>query len=214
MNAADLHKRFKADLAEARRKDCEDSGRVFLTVNVPLGRFWLAPLTLERYLFLEQVQSPFLGFCAEENVIPTKEDVLHFLWIMHPKFRPVHSAGRRFALFHYFINWKKYAGMIYEAIAAEMEKELASAKDDGSSESMKSGWVAQLIDGAASQYGWSEREILDLPISRARAYMDAMAKRLMGEKDAITFEFHADKVRHEYIKSLTALNKQKENADG
>jgi hypothetical protein len=213
MDAADLHARFKADLAEARRKDCEDSGRLFLTVNVPLGRFWLTPLTLERYLFLEQVQSPFLGFCEEENVIPTKGDVLHFLWIMNPKFRPVHSAGRRFALCHYFINWKKYAGLIYELIAAQMEKEL-EAEESNSSDPMKSGWIAQLIDGAASQYGWSEREILDIPIPRARAYMDAMAKRLMGEKDAITFEYHADKVRHEYIKSLTALNKQKEEANG
>jgi len=207
VNAADLHTRYKADLAEARRKDSEEDGRLFLTVNVPVGRFWLTPLTLEKYLFLEQVHSPFLGFCDEENVIPTKGDVLHFLWIMNPNFKPEHRAGRRFAIRHYFIRWKKYANLIYEIISSEMEKEIEEAEGK-TSDPAEPGWMAQLIDGAASQYGWSERDILNIPVNRARAYMDAMSKRLAGEK-VPTFKHHADKVRHKYIKQLTALNESK-----
>lgn len=210
MDAADLHQRFKAELAEARQKDREESGRIFLTVNVPLGKFWLAPLTLERYLFLEQVKSPFLGFCKEEDLIPKKEDVLHFLWIMSPDFKPANKSGRWFAFRNYFLNWRRYALLIYQLIADEMEGDLENAESQPP-ETMPAGWVAQLIDGAASQYGWSEREILDLPINRAKAYMGAMAKRLMGEKSAPEFHRHADKVRHAYLKELNSLNKEKES---
>ena len=108
MDAANLHARFQADLAEAKRQDREEKGKLFLNVNLPLGKFLLAPLTLERYLFLEQVKSPFLGFAAEEDIIPKKEDVLTFLWIMSPDFRPCPKAGRWFARRNFFINWKKY----------------------------------------------------------------------------------------------------------
>ncbi len=214
MDAASLHERFLADLAEARTKDREETGRIFLTVNVPVGRFWLAPLTLERYLFLEQVKSPFLGFCTEEEMIPTKEDVLQFLWIMNPNFRPSQRAGRWFAYRNYFIRWRSYALKIYKLIAAELEAELEKPKD--TSEEMGTTWIAALIDGAASQYGWSERDILNLPIQRAKKYMDAMVKRVGGGK-SIEFNRHADKARHEYLGALNKLNKElekKKETDG
>lgn len=210
MNSADLHQRYRAELAEARQKDNEEAGRIFLTVNIPIGRFWLAPLTLERYLFLEQVKSPFLGFCTEENLIPTKEDVLQFLWIMSPDFRPSQKAGRWFGRLNCFIRWRKYTLEIYEMIAAEMEAELENSQFKKQEEaSPPSSWIATLIDGAASQYGWSEREILNLPLNRAKAYMEAMGKRLsMGSGDSAEFHRHADKVRHEYVKKFQILAEQ------
>jgi hypothetical protein len=210
MNTADLHQRYRAELAEARQKDNEEAGRIFLTVNIPIGRFWLAPLTLERYLFLEQVKSPFLGFCTEENLIPTKEDVLQFLWIMSPDFRPSQKAGRWFGRRNYFIRWRKYALEIYELIAAEMEAELENAQFKKQEEaSPPSSWIATLIDGAASQYGWGERDILNLPLNRAKAYMEAMSTRLsMGTGNSPEFNRHADKVRHEYVKKFQIIADQ------
>ncbi len=219
MDAADLHSRYRAELAEARVKDNEETGRVFLTVNVPVGRFWLAPLTIERFLYLEQVKSPFLGFCAEEDLVPTKADVLQFLWIMSPDFRPCQKAGRWFGRRHFFIQWRKYAFKLYEMIAAEMEAELEAAAFENKEDAQPpSGWVATLIDGAASQYGWSEKEILNLPLNRAKAYMGAMSKRLsMSSGGDVEFHRHADKVRHEYIKKFQTLNDnqtKKKETDG
>lgn len=212
MDAADLHARYRAELAEARQKDNEEAGRVFLTVNVPVGRFWIAPLTLERFLFLEQVKSPFMGFCAEEDLIPTKADVLQFLWIMSPDFRPCPKAGRWFGRRNFFIRWRKYAFKLYEMISAEMEAEIEASSFEKKEDAQPDpGWVAALIDGAASQYGWSERDILNLPLNRAKAYMGAMGKRLsMSKGGDPTFKRHADKVRHEYLKKFQILNDQKE----
>mgnify|MGYP003151415763 CR=1 FL=1 len=219
MDAADLHTRYRAELAEARQKDNEEAGRIFLTVNVPVGRFWLAPLTIERFLFLEQIKSPFLGFCEEKDLIPTKADVLQFLWVMSPNFRPCQKAGRWFGRRNFFIRWRKYALQIYELIAAEMEAELEAAAFETKEEAQPpSGWVATLIDGAASQYGWSEKEILNLPLNRAKAYMAAMTKRLsMSSTTTPEFHRHADKVRHEFIKKFQALTdeqNQKKETDG
>lgn len=210
MTAEELHEKFRAELAEARSKDREESGRVFLSVNIPLGRFWLAPLTLERYLFLEQVKSPFLGFGSADDPIPTKADVLHFLWIMSPKFRPEFKAGRRFALRHYFINWRRYTMLIYELITEQVAPQLQATEGKQEGGEVPTNWVATLIDGAASQYGWSERQILDLPVMRARAYMEAMSARLTGGK-AAAWAKNADKVRHEYISKLNKFNAEEKN---
>jgi len=207
MDAAALHERFQADLVEAKRQDREEKGKLFLNVNIPLGKFLLAPLTLERYLFLEQVKSPFLGFAAKEDFIPTKGDVLTFLWIMSPDFRPCPKAGRWFARRNYFIRWKKYVLEIYELIADLMADEIEVGKKQGPKEPPLN-WIAMVVDGAASQYGWSEAQIMNLPIVRVKAYMDAMGQRLSGEANGVTFSPRADKVRNEYLKKFEALNKK------
>ena len=160
-----------------------------------------------------------MGFCAEEDIVPTKADVLQFLWIMSPDFRPCFKAGRSFGRRHFFIRWRKYANLIYELIAAEMESELEASSFEKKNEAEPpSGWVATLIDGAASQYGWSEKEIMNIPLNRAKAYMNAMTKRLsMDSNSNPEFHRHADKVRHEYLKKfqeLTDEQNRKKETDG
>ena len=90
-----------------------------------------------------------------------------------------------------------------------MENEI-EAHSKGEQKEPPINWIAMLIDGAASQYGWTEREIMNLPLARAKAYMEAMGARLGGEDSSVVFSKRADKVRHEYLKKFESLNNKKQ----
>lgn len=55
----------------------------FLNLTETVSGFELRPLTLRDYLILKCTKSPFLG--AE---IPTRPQLIAFLWLMSPQFRP------------------------------------------------------------------------------------------------------------------------------
>ena len=100
--------------------------------------------------------------------------------------------------------------LIYELITEQVAPQLQATEGKQEGGEVPTNWVATLIDGAASQYGWSERQILDLPVMRARAYMEAMSARLTGGK-AAAWAKNADKVRHEYISKLNKFNAEEKN---
>ena len=204
---ADVWQKYLPRLAEAKEKDREEITRAFLPVVIPLGKFEIVPITIERLLWLEQIKSPFLTGGRDVK----KEDVLAFLWICSPDFRVGFKAGKRFCLRHTFLRWRKYAELIHEIII-EMMDDLGvegSSKDSGS---MQYDWLPTFVDGFASQYHWSEKEIMNLPIYRVGFYARAMMTRL-ADKKAVKFARRQDKVKAEYLKEVNSLNK-KDDPDG
>jgi len=206
MLAEELHRKYRADLAEAKSRDRREASLVFLDTVVEIGKFEVASLTIRRYVLLDHLQSPFLLGCA--NRLPTKEDVIVFLWIMNPNFDPRPKKARQFARRNFFrlLRWRKLAMEIADLIIKSMES-MEMPSSEKSNEGPNPEWVAQIVDGAASQYGWSETQIFDLPLSRAMAYMRALAQRLEGTK-SVHFSQHSDKVRDWYRKQvIKATNK-------
>lgn len=202
MTAEELHLKYRADLAEAKEKDRAESGLLFLDITVEVGKFELAPLTVRRYLILEQLKSPFL--LAGEKM-PDKQDIINFLWVMNPDFKIGMKYGKRFARrnFIYFIRWQKLAVELAETLKEALEKSQLPTGSQDQAEEPDKNWVATLVDAAASQYGWSEKDILDLPLTRVFAYVEAVGRRLGGEK--ATWAKHADKVRADYLRTLNDL---------
>jgi hypothetical protein len=201
----ELHRKYQHDLAEAKEKDRREVARVFVDEASEIGGFDVSHLTIRRYLILEQKQSPFLLGTTE---YPSKEEVVDFLWVMNPKFDGSPSSRRWFKIRHSFrlIFWRRIAMEIGAMILEWMDSEqVPSEKKDRPSSPPD--WIAKIVDGAASQYGWSEQEILDLPLVRVQAYVRAMTARLSGESQP-AFTKHSDKVRHWYIRTLRNLQEE------
>jgi len=189
---AEVWREFKPKLAEAREQDRASVALSFLPIIIPLGRFKIAPLTIERLLWLEQVQSPFVY-----GHQPSREDVLAFLWINSPDFRVGEWAGKKFCWNNYLINWKRYANLI-----AEYMTEISKAIGGGSEEKNPNAhWLPQMVDAFASQYHWSHDQIMRMPVERAMLLSSSMAARV-SESPAPHFSPNADRVRAEMLNEI------------
>lgn len=198
--AAEVWAQFKPKLAEAREQDRANVALSFLPIIIPLGRFKIAPLTIERLLWLEQINSPFV-FGHQ----PEREDVLAFLWINSPDFRVGEWAGKKFTWNNYLINWHKYAQLIAEYMAEVAE---AMGSDDKGS-SAESNWLPSMVDGFASQYHWRYEDIMKMPVERALVLSSAMSARV-SESPQPSFSPNADKVRADMLSAIKAANKEQD----
>ena len=197
---AEVWQEFKPKLAAAREQDRARVALSFLPVVIPLGRFEIAPLTIEKLLWLEQINSPFVS--GEQ---PERCDVLAFLWIMSPGFRLGEKYGKRFCWNNCLINWRRYARLIGEYMV-EITEATGGGSDDGETDP---NWLPQMVDAFASQYHWTPAEIMNLPIQRASILANAMAARL-SEKTNPTFSPSADAARNEMLKALRAAEAEAE----
>ena len=202
---AEVWNDFKPKLAEAREQDRARVALSFLPLVVPLGRFEIVPITIERLLWLEQITSPFVT-----GTPPEKEDVLAFLWICSPRFRIGEKYGKRFCWNNTLINWKKYAVLISEYMATVAESIGGGSKEN----TIDPEWLPQMVDAFASQYHWSHDDIMQMPITRASILAHAMTARL-SEKSNPSFSPSADAMRNKMLKEIReieiAAQKEKEN---
>jgi len=199
-SAVEVWQRFKPKLAQAREADRAQVALSFLPVIIPLGRFQIAPLTIERLLWLEQIKSPFVS----GEGIPAKEDVLAFLWINSPDFRVGEWAGKKFCWNNCLINWREYRKLILEYM-----QNIAEAMGSDESKGIQPNWLPELMDAFASQYNWTPEEILNMPVERACILSSAMVNRLSEGKNAQSFSPHADKVRGEMLEKIAEAEREK-----
>jgi len=212
---------YQPRFAEAEKRDRQEQSLVFLVQPVKLGRFKIAPLTLKRLLYLEAVESPFVGGGDAVGRIA----VLKLLWVMHPNFSPSFWRGKLFIANNFFINWAWYAEEIGQLI---MESMAMMGNDGGESENaaikeilgedvkpQKRGsslWVAQMVDGFASQYHWTLEEILNMPLFIVGVLGNAMAMRLSPDADSATqASRHLTEVRASFLKESDELNGKSKN---
>ena len=205
-STAELWQEYLPRLAEAKEQDREEITRAFLPLIVPLGRFKIVPPTIERLLWLEQIKSPFL--VAERE--PTKEDVIAFIWICSPDFKVGFDHGRKFGrrhCIHFALQWKMYAKLIAE-FAQELMRQLGAdlEQDVGDGKPMSYDWLPTFVDGFASQYHWTERDIMNLPIYRVGYYAQAMLARLDMKGKTAKFAPRQDKVRATFLRDANDLN--------
>ena len=201
--AAEVWTEFKPKLAEAREEDRAGVALSFLPIVIPLGRFEIVPLTIEKLLWLEQIKSPFVN-AAE----PKRKDVLAFLWICSPSFRIGEKYGKRFCWNNCLIPWRRYANLIAEYMEGIAEA-IGGEESDGT---IDPNWLPQTVDAFASQYHWSQREIMEMPVHRSSVLANAMTARLSESKSPISFSPNADRVRGEMLAAIKATE-EKQNGE-
>lgn len=197
---AEVWTEFKPKLAQAREDDRSQVGLSFLPIIIPLGRFDIVPLTIEKLLWLEQIKSPFIN-----GAEPRRADVLAFLWICSPDFRIGEKYGKRFCWNNCLISWRKYANLIGEYMQ-EIAEAIGGESSDGT---IDPNWLPQTVDAFASQYHWTSREIMEMPVHRSSVLANAMNARLSENKSQVTFSPNADRVRNDMMKAMTAAGEKK-----
>lgn len=195
MTVAELWEEYRPKIAAAREADRRDVQLSLVATPERIGRAWIMPMTLNRLLYLEAVEHPFLS-----GGDVSREQVLDFLWIMSPEFQP---GDKKMAKKFYRRFWFRRVNPLplVEYLANEFGHE------SGDDKSPDANWVAQLVDCFACEYGWSEDSILNTPLKRLFRYSEAMCDR----KDAKGVSFkstNADAMRHEYMTKANNIQRE------
>lgn len=199
MTAAELWERYRPKLDAARERDRREAAESLLRHPVLVSGIWLHRMTIERVLYLQALDHPIVT-----GGDLSKDDVYSLMWILSLNFKPCSPwAYRRFKLRFLF----KRIAPVGEEISAWLRSELDSGEKENSAPP-PADWVVTLIDALASQYGWKEQDILDLPVARAFKYGKAIHSRLSENHAGVTFSKHADAVREDYMREMRKLQKK------
>lgn len=208
VSRAELWADYRPRLDEAKKLDRLEGTLVFLAQPVKVGRFKIAPLTLERLLWLEALESPFVVNRPEP---PGRLDVLKCLWVLSPHFKPGSVwRGRLFCGANICLDWKWYGVTIAELFEAGLSM-IGSAWQDSTKQKEEPDplWAAAMIDGFASQYGWSMNEIMRLPMLQVARLSQALGARIAataGSKAPKHTGRHSDQVKHEFLDACAKID--------
>jgi hypothetical protein len=194
MNAAELFESYRPRIAEARERDRRETQLALVACPVRIGSAWIQPMTLRRLMYLEAINHPIItGLNCERGA------VVDFLWIMSDDFVPGCERGAKKFRRRFWFR-KIEPEKIREHLAGEFAD---MAAPEGNVDPR---WVAQLVDMIAGDYGWSEAEILDVPIRRLMMYADALVAR-RTEARSVAKSPRADAIKAEYLVRASALAK-------
>jgi hypothetical protein len=173
------------------REAVEREGLIRVLSYIPVSEricgIQVKPLTLEHVAMLEAIGSPFVSGGA---VFP--HDIAAALWILSRDYKPDARWRRR--------RFLRHVGKIgFTELLSGLDQYIADAVQD-SPPSSNSHRIpiccnaSAIIDRLASEYGWSEGEILRIPLKRVFQYLKLQKQRAGG----ITFN-PSDKVRGKWL---------------
>ncbi len=192
--------------------------------------FEIAPLTLRRYNLLQLYESPLL-----KDVAPSAAELAQFLLIMHPRFFEMGAVSKWFFLRkcgkvfsptpkpfwkttarHEKSEAKKLANAanIVEASIMEIRDALYdSGKSGGGSKSFYNS-VVSVCALLARNYGWTEGEILNIPLSRVFQYSRECKEKfsldaalISGTKFSNPLSNPSERVVMDYCKSVAEASR-------
>lgn len=186
-----LWEEYAPRIAAARKRDNEGKDGAFLAYDEDrIGEFPAVLLTPKRYLLLSGVGA-FGGAEAESMM------VLRFLWIVSPDFKPSRISAKLFL-------WKHRKTDPVELLP-EIQKYMArtfSNMPGSKSQGEGSAWVASMVDLLASEYGWTEKAILDCPLQHIFQYVSMIKAR--ATRQPIEFSSEADRLQAEFMEKANA----------
>ena len=201
---ANLWAEYQPRIEQARRRDAEGSTLPFVELHEErIGDFPAVILNIQKYLLLQQAG------VFEGKGDKTVNDVLIFLWIVHPEFVAEPLRSKAFFKEHAKIDLQAYATQITDYLGSmfQMMPGKESGKSGGGS---NKDWVASLVDLIASEYGWPEKEILNIPLPRLFQYVSRITQRLSGSP--VSFSKEADRLQAEFMEK--ANTDQEDGASG
>ena len=198
---AKLWAEYSPRIEKAKAEDGRDRHRHFCDyLEERVGDFVALPLTLSRYLLLSQE-----GLFEDEEGDDARIPVLRFLWIVSPDFSSNPDDSARFVRKNRNIDPTPYPNLIREYLdnafrysPPRRETRTASGK------ATPKEWVSSIVDLIASEYGWTEQAILDLPITRLFLYVKRIRVRLGS--DETDFSSEADRLQAEFMRRANEQN--------
>lgn len=180
--------------AEAARLQDQRRDAAFLDLPLTLCGVECRHLTPRRLAVLMVAQSPFV--CGG---MPMPEHVPHFLWALRPEFGYGKNAVRD------AFTKEKTAQLSYDAAVKEIvayveECFMDAPAADGEQQESFNSWLAYIVDALASEYGWTQDAILDLPLPCVFQYLRVIERRHKPKE--LRFNKLTDSAKNRFLESL------------
>ena len=193
---------YEKKIQEAQVKDRLDEAESFLPTRWTLAGHDIGPLTVQKYLILEQIRSPFV-----EGLDGSVDDLKALLWVLSDEFT-IDGDSKKYT------DKLKFKRASIENFADEVTDYIKwnfrasdDEKSEGSSQALSGPhWAVSAIDMMASQYGWSFTQIMEMPVRSAMILCSAIGRRLamqMGQQ-VIQFSPEADRLKREYMQKVNS----------
>lgn len=180
----------------------ENKIREFAFLDYPeliCDEIMVRPLTPRLFSLLHLKKSPIIcGDNAENNI--NVDDILLFLWIISWDFNPKDEVAR-----------KEFVKKCLQYNPADLYKGIADYVEEAFQDSTNTKgladevpyyhWLSSLVVAIASEFHWSEREILDIPFKRLWQYLRCLSKKY--DSKAILFN-KSDRLKSEYLAKMEA----------
>src|SRR2546430_5227341 len=215
--------------AEAVLKEQFSRDVAFLGLCETVAGFDLSPLTLRHYIALRLTHNPLLS-----GGLPTPRELFNFLWLLSPRYDPANKwARRRFEwrcrrtfyppLWMALINCRQtrdnYARRLHKR-QVEAARIVAAGRgfveeplQDAPPKPAHAHWDADYYSDAAffcalfrREYGWSQEQVLALPMRRLFQYLNEIKHRNAEPGKSGPLCNPSDRVKADWMRSLKKPN--------
>jgi len=180
---------------EAVNREASNRELAFLPFPLPICGIQIRHLNARHHTLLVGCGNRFVV-----GGLARREDVAMFLWFLSPEYAPgtaARDAWLKRAL--HKLDFNQATDEIREYLEAVLQDWPASGGGGGGKSYFAP--IASLVDLLASQYGWSDEAILEMPLRRVFQYCRAIEARLNPK--AVQFN-RSDKLVGEWLKRRMA----------
>lgn len=201
---------YKRQLAVRRESEIRETSLLpmrFDLMDVEVNQF-----TPHHYILLDFANNPHISGERE----PTIDDTIQFLWVVSPEYK--HKDKEAFAAFqkkHANLDNEKMSDEIFEYLSYSLLDLIPTHTADNKPKTNKApcyAWIIPYIDTIASQYGWTDDYILQLPFARILQYRRAIEERLLASNGSKALL--ANKLSDTVTKEILMLINDKAKGEG
>jgi hypothetical protein len=150
-----------------------------LNLETNVACFTLRQPTVQDILKFEYVENRLVT--GEE---PQVDDYLHLVYTLHTGSTDKRFISKAAKLIAFSSSIRKELSCFFSACFNDMPS-LGVPQSESITRYDSSVWLCTLIDTLANEYGWTLKEILELPISTGLQLAQRILKRIMGDKYAM-----------------------------
>lgn len=149
---------FKRLYQEAVKRDTDVRDAAFLELTTAICGVEIRQMTPRDFLIIDGIGSPFIYGLKDQA---DNQDVVAFLWLISPRFRPGRLAAWRFGRRCRKINF----GLAVKAIEQYVEDTFQDAPGGSpSNDTPFASCVAFWVHRLSSAYGWDWRDVIRTPL--------------------------------------------------
>ena len=142
--------------------------------TVPICGLSCKPMSVRSWVLLRQMGDRFVTGSS----MPTPEDIAVFLWIHSPEYRLDEKFRIKWVKRHIRPLFKSHGvGWCIDQINRHIERSFQDSMGGGGGGKSYINSAAGVVDLIASQYGWTDQHILDMPLARIFLFQRAIIMR-------------------------------------
>lgn len=205
------------EYAAAVKKENDVRDAAFLDLPADICGVKIRQMTAWHWVVLAGIDSPFL---RSGVFMPEPEQVLMFLWVMSPMFERLSKAvlqntavgrwrQRRFIRRYKHLDYKRCVDGICAFVKDTFQDCPEGGEENDKRKAPNISFAAGVVHAIACEYGWNERDIVQMPLKRVFQYLnmiDALNRARNGEEPS--WVNPSDSVKYKIIREERARRQQ------